>query len=76
MDIQAAGNKLSAHGLITMLLHVKLFQREMVQLGLQTLSNDILEYKPAQDDQAQHRQSGTMLIKMLSRQNLLNQSLY
>lgn len=63
-----------------MLLCVKLFQREMVQLGLQTLSNDILEYKPAQDDQAQPRQSGTMLIKMLSRQKkkgyLLNQSLY
>jgi len=49
-------NKLPARGLITKSLQVKLFQKgEMVQLGPQTPSNDILEYKPAHDDQPQHR---------------------
>lgn len=39
---------------------------EMVQLGLQTLCNDILEYKPPQGDH--HMQSGTVLMKMLPRE--------
>lgn len=57
--------------LITAVLHVKLLSRETVRLGLQMLSKDIGTLNQLKMIGHNRDKSGTMLIKMLSREKLV-----